>query len=153
MNREFKLERNQFIDGPLQEVFAFFSDAHNLTSITPDWLKFEILTPQPIEMCAGTLIDYKLRLRGIPLRWQSEITQWEPPYRFVDEQRRGPYRYWIHEHTFDAVAANRTIVRDRVRYDVPGHTLVHKLFVEPDLERVFTYRAQKLDEILHGQGG
>jgi ligand-binding SRPBCC domain-containing protein len=153
MNREFTLEREQSIDLPLQEVFAFFSDAHNLAVITPEWLRFEIVTPEPIEMRMGTLIDYKLRLRGIPLKWQSEITAWEPPHRFVDEQRRGPYRYWIHEHTFDAAGPRRTIVRDRVRYDVPGGRPVQRLFVQPDLERVFDYRARKLDEILSRRRG
>ena len=149
--REFTLEREQVIDRPLHEVFAFFSDAQNLSVLTPDWLEFQIVTPLPIEMGAGTMINYRIKLHGIPMRWRSEITAWEPPYRFVDEQRRGPYRYWIHEHTFDADGDNRTIIRDRVRYAVPGGTLVHKLFVEPDLERVFTYRARKLDEIFRGE--
>jgi ligand-binding SRPBCC domain-containing protein len=149
--REFTLEREQVIDRSLQEVFAFFSDAQNLSTLTPDWLKFQIIAPLPIEMGAGTLIDYQIKLHGFPMRWQSEITAWEPPHRFVDKQRRGPYRYWVHEHSFDADSANRTIIRDRVRYAVPGGELVHKLFVEPDLERVFTYRARKLDEIFHGE--
>ena len=150
--REFTLKRSQTIERPLDEVFAFFSDAQNLSVITPDWLKFEIVTPTPIEMGAGTRIDYRIKLHGIPLPWQSEITAWEPPHRFVDEQRRGPYRYWIHEHTFTADGVNRTIIRDRVRYAVPGGALVHRLFVGPDLERVFNYRAQKLDEIFHREG-
>ena len=149
--REFTLDRSQTIDRPLGEGFAFFSDAQNLSTITPDWLKFRIVTPTPIEMGAGTLIDYQIKLHGIPLPWQSEITAWDPPHRFVDEQRRGPYRYWIHEHTFVADGVNRTIIRDRVRYAVPGGALVHKLFVEPDLARVFTYRARKMDEIFHGE--
>jgi ligand-binding SRPBCC domain-containing protein len=151
MKREFTLERAQVIERPLDEVFAFFSDARNLATITPDWLNFKIVSEQSIEMGAGTFIDYELKLHGIPLRWRSEITAWEPPVRFVDEQRRGPYRYWIHEHSFEALDINRTVVRDRVRYAVPGGLLAHKLFVENDLERVFTYRAEKLDEIFHGE--
>jgi ligand-binding SRPBCC domain-containing protein len=151
MSREFILERVQFINRPLEEVFAFFSDAQNLSVITPDWLQFKIKTPPPIEMRAGTTIDYQIKLRGIPLRWRSEITAWEPPVRFVDVQRRGPYRYWIHEHAFASVGASRTIVRDRVRYAVVGGRLFHKFFVEPDLERVFNYRTRKLDEIFHGE--
>ena len=151
MNREFTLERAQVIERPLDEVFAFFSDAHNLATITPDWLNFKIMSEQPVEMGAGVPIDYELKLHGLRLRWRSEITEWEPPTRFVDEQRRGPYRYWVHEHSFNADGPNRTIVRDRVRYAVPGGTLVHKLFVEPDLERVFTFRAEKLDGIFHGE--
>jgi ligand-binding SRPBCC domain-containing protein len=150
MSREFKLERDQLIERPLPEVFSFFADARNLAVITPPWLNFEIRSNQPIEMAAGTVIDYRLALRGVPLRWRSEITVWDPPVRFVDEQRRGPYRYWIHEHTFEADGAGRTIVGDRVRYAVPGGSLVHRLFVEPDLERVFAYRAGKLDAIFHG---
>ena len=85
---------------PIDEVFPFFADAHNLETLTPPWLKFHVLTPKPIAMAVGTKIDYKLRIRGLPLRWRSEITAWEPPFRFQDEQLRGPYRQWIHEHTF-----------------------------------------------------
>jgi ligand-binding SRPBCC domain-containing protein len=102
-------------------------------------------------MGEGTIIDYRLKLHGVPLRWRSEITGWDPPVKFVDEQRRGPYRHWIHEHTFESVGARRTIVRDRVRYAVPGGRLVHRLFVAPDLERVFAYRAEKLNQIFHGE--
>jgi ligand-binding SRPBCC domain-containing protein len=148
---EFTLNRSQLIDRPIDEVFSFFADAKNLGTITPGWLDFRIATRAPIEMTEGVVIDYTLKLRGIPVRWQSEITAWEPPFRFVDEQRRGPYRYWIHEHEFEAVGETSTLVRDHVRYGVPGGTLVHKLFVEPDLERVFSYRAKKLDEIFHGK--
>jgi ligand-binding SRPBCC domain-containing protein len=151
MNKQFTLERTQTIDRPVDEVFEFFSEAGNLTLITPDWLNFRIMSGQPVEMGVGAIIDYRLKLHGIPLRWRSEITEWDPPVRFVDEQRRGPYRYWIHEHSFEAVEAGRTVVRDRVRYAVPGGPLVNRLFVEPDLERVFRYRADKLDRIFHGE--
>jgi ligand-binding SRPBCC domain-containing protein len=152
MKREFALERTQTINRPIEEVFSWFADAQNLARITPDWLDFKTLTPAPIQMGESVIIDYAIKLRGIPMRWRSEITAWKPPHRFVDEQRRGPYRYWIHEHSFEAIDGERTLVRDRVLYDVPGGALVHKLFVEPDLERVFNYRAEKLDEIFHGQG-
>lgn len=129
------------------EVFSFFSDALNLELITPPWLRFKVLAVSPVEMKEGTLIDYRLRLRGIPLRWQSQITAWEPPFRFVDQQRRGPYRLWIHEHTF--VESNSgTLARDRVEYAVPGGMLVQKLFVEPELKRIFAYRSRKMQEIL-----
>jgi ligand-binding SRPBCC domain-containing protein len=150
--RDFTLERSQVIDRPIEGVFAFFGDARNLAFITPDWLRFRIATPTPIEMAEGVFIDYVVKLRGIPMRWRSEITVWEPPFRFVDEQRRGPYRYWIHEHAFDAVSETQTRIEDRVRYSVPGGALAHRLFVEPDLARIFAYRSQKLDEIFHQQG-
>jgi hypothetical protein len=131
---------------PLQEVFAFFADARNLQRITPPWLSFEVLAPGETEMKAGTLIDYKLRVHGMPLRWRSEITVWEPPRRFVDEQRRGPYRLWIHEHRF-AEKDKGTLVTDDVRYAVPGGALVNKLFVAGDVARIFEHRKQKLEEI------
>jgi ligand-binding SRPBCC domain-containing protein len=130
-----------------EEVFTFFSDALNLELITPSWLRFKVLTVSPIEMREGTVIDYRLRLRGIPLRWQSQITAWEPPHRFVDQQRQGPYRLWIHEHTF--VESNGgTLARDRVEYAVPGGMLVQKFFVEPELKRIFAYRSRRMQEIL-----
>ena len=130
-----------------EEVFSFFSDALNLELITPPWLRFKVLTVSPIEMKEGTVIDYRLRLRGIPLRWQSQITVWEPPHRFVDQQRRGPYRLWVHEHTF-VESEGGTLARDRVEYAVPGGALVQKLFVEPELKKIFAYRSRKMREIL-----
>ena len=128
---------------PIVEVFEFFSDAHNLEEITPPWLHFSVQTPAPIEMKRGALIDYRLRLHGIPIRWRTEITAWEPPYRFVDEQLRGPYRYWRHEHTFEE-KDNETIARDQVDYSVPGGALIHWLLVKSDVRRIFEYRGQIL---------
>lgn len=127
-------------------MFAFFSDAHNLDRITPPWLHFHVLTPPPIPMRVGQRIDYRLRIRGIPLRWQSAITAWEPPHRFVDEQQRGPYRAWIHEHTFEEKDGG-TLARDEVKYAVFGGALVNRLFVERDVKKIFEYRAGKLGEI------
>src|SRR5579872_3792655 len=103
---------------PPGELFGFFAHAPNLDTITPAWLHFRIVTPQPILMGAGTLIDYKLRVRGIPLRWRTLIKEWQPPYRFVDQQLRGPYRRWIHEHIFE-ICCGGTRVRDIVSYAVP----------------------------------
>lgn len=142
----FTYESEILLDRPVDEVFSFFSEARNLEVLTPDFLRFEVLTPEPVEMGPGTRIDYRLRLRGIPLRWQSEITVWEPPRRFVDEQRRGPYRAWIHEHTFEA-RDGATVARDRVRYDHLGGRLVNRLLVAPDIERIFAYRRRKLEEL------
>lgn len=142
----FTYESEVLVARPLEEVFAFFSDAHNLEVLTPGFLRFEVLTPGPVEMELGTRIDYRLRLRGIPLRWQSEITVWEPPHRFVDEQRHGPYRSWFHEHSFEE-RDRGTLGRDRVRYDHLGGRLVNRLLVAPDIERIFTYRRRKLQEL------
>ena len=128
---------------PLTEVFPFFADARNLEAITPPWLHFEILTPMPVEMKAGCILDYRIRLRGLPLRWRSEITVWEPPVRFVDQQRRGPYRVWWHEHRF-AEQAGQTQVTDHVRYAVWGGALIDRLFVRADLARIFAFRRDKL---------
>ncbi|HSQ59101.1 MAG TPA: SRPBCC family protein [Acidobacteriota bacterium] len=128
---------------PLEEVFPFFADARNLEELTPPFLRFQVLTPPPIPMASGTRIDYRLRLHGIPIRWQSEITAWEPMRMFVDEQRRGPYRAWIHTHRF-AAKDGGTLVEDEVRYDVLGGSLVNALFVRNDVARIFAYREAKL---------
>ena len=146
--KTFTLSTDQLIEKPRDEVFSYFSDAHNLAEITPPWLKFVVLTPRPIEMQVGTLIDYRLKLRGIPVKWQSEITEWNPPYEFVDEQRKGPYRTWIHTHTFTETDEG-TIVGDQVEYAVLGGQLVNNLFVRPDIEKIFEYRSQKLSELLN----
>jgi len=127
------------------EMFSFFANASNLEAITPASLHFVTLTPPPVEMCVGTLIDCKLRLRGFPIRWRTRIAEWEPPFRFVDEQLRGPYRQWIHEHTFEERDGG-TLAKDRVRYAVPGGWLIEKLFVRRDIERIFAFRRQKLAE-------
>jgi ligand-binding SRPBCC domain-containing protein len=129
------------------EVFPFFSDAANLEAITPPWVNFKTLTPSPIEMRVGTLIDYQLKIHGIPVKWRTHIKVWEPPYRFVDEQLRGPYRQWIHEHTF-VEKDGGTVCKDRVEYQVPGGWLIDKLFVRRDVERIFAYRRERIEELL-----
>jgi ligand-binding SRPBCC domain-containing protein len=144
-----ELESEIWLAHPVEEVFAFFSDPANLDSITPPWLSFRTVTPGPIEMRVGTLLDYRLRLRGLPIRWRSKITAWEPPRRFVDEQIHGPYRLWIHEHDFEPRDAG-TLVRDHVRYAVPFDWLVHKLLVRPDVERIFAYRTECLRQRFAG---
>jgi ligand-binding SRPBCC domain-containing protein len=128
---------------PPEELFPFFADAANLDALTPPWLHFKILTPLPIAMRAGALIDYKLRVRGVPVRWRTHISAWQPPHRFVDEQIRGPYRQWIHEHTFE-LRDGGTLARDVVRYAVPLDFLAHRWLVRPDVEKIFAYRAQEL---------
>lgn len=143
----YELTRETPIDCPLEHLFPFFADARNLEAITPPWLRFRILTPLPIEVKEGALIRYRLRLRGVPISWTSEITAWEPPVRFVDEQRAGPFRTWVHEHTFEE-KDGRTLARDRVLYQVPGGALINRLFVRPDLDRIFDYR----EKVLRGLG-
>lgn len=148
----FELRREQWFPRPLEQVFAFFADARNLEAITPPWLGFEVLTPAPLEMRPGALIDYRLRLHGVRLGWKTEITVWQPPHRFVDKQRRGPYREWVHEHTF-AVRDGGSLVGDYVRYRVPGGRLVHELFVRREVERIFDYRRERLAQLLGAAAG
>jgi ligand-binding SRPBCC domain-containing protein len=146
----YHLSRSLVVPRPLDEVFAFFGDARNLERLTPAFLNFKILTPQPIEMRPGTLIDYRISLRGLPMKWTSEITEWRPPFAFVDEQRRGPYRKWIHRHTFTEVPGG-TRVSDDVEYDVLGGALIHTLFVKRDLETIFNYRLAVLSDLFHDE--
>ncbi len=145
----FTLTNEIWLPQPPAEVFPFFADAANLERLTPPSLRFRILTPPPIEMAVGTLIDYRIRLRGIPMRWQSEITEWQPPHRFMDEQRRGPYRQWIHEHTFTAQDGG-TLARDIVQYAVLGGSIIQRLFVAPELRRIFDYRNATLENYFSG---
>ena len=140
----YTLKAEQWLPRPLEEIFAFFADAYRLPDLTPAFLHFQVLTPKPIVMLAGTKIDYRLRLRGIPITWQSEISEWDPPYRFVDRQLRGPYRLWHHEHSFEPQNSG-TLVRDTVDYAVPGGRLIHWLMVRKDLERIFAFRREKLE--------
>lgn len=130
-----------------EKVFKFFGDAGNLQEITPPWLDFRILTPTPIAMHPGTLIDYRLKLHGVPFRWRTKITTWEPPHRFVDTQQSGPYRQWIHTHTFEP-AGTGTLCRDHVAYAVPGGALIDRLFVRSRVERIFAYRHEAMLRLL-----
>ena len=143
--KTFTLTNELWLPHQPQDVFPFFADAFNLERLTPLSLGFQVLTPPPIEMRVGTLIDYRVRLRGIPMRWQSEITEWEPPHRFMDEQRRGPYRQWIHEHTFTSQDGG-TMAKDTVRYAVLGGAIVQRLFVTSELKRIFQYRNAALKD-------
>jgi ligand-binding SRPBCC domain-containing protein len=139
----------QWLPRPVDEVFAFFSDVYNLDALTPPWLHFHILTPRPPAVHVGLLLDYRLSWHGLPMRWRTEITAWEPPHRFVDRQVHGPYRQWVHEHTFVGKDGG-TLMRDRVEYAVPGwflEPLVARLIVGPDVSRVFAYRQDKMREL------
>jgi ligand-binding SRPBCC domain-containing protein len=144
------LLREQWIPQPVQDVFAFFADASNLEVITPPWLGFQILSPVPIVMAPGTLIEYQLRWHCLPIRWVTEIRGWDPPISFMDVQLRGPYRLWEHTHRFQAVDGG-TRMCDVVRYALPFGLLgrmVHAWMVKVDLERTFDYRARKVSDLL-----
>jgi ligand-binding SRPBCC domain-containing protein len=139
----------QYVPRGLPEIFGFFSRAENLEAITPAFLHFRILavTPEPIRQ--GTLISYKLRLHGIPLRWKSEIVEWDPPHRFVDIQRRGPYKVWRHEHHFEARDGG-TLIMDTVSLALPLGVLgriAYKLRVHTEVREIFAFREKKIREL------
>jgi ligand-binding SRPBCC domain-containing protein len=144
-------EREQRLDHPPEEVFPFFSDARNLERITPSWLAFSVRTPDPIEMEAGTVIDYRLTLHRVRVRWRTEIVFWDPPRRFVDVQLSGPYALWHHTHAFER-DGEETIMRDVVRYALPLGALgalAHVAFVGRDLERIFAFRQREVARLRH----
>jgi ligand-binding SRPBCC domain-containing protein len=138
------LSREQELPTSPEDVFPFFGDARNLEAITPPWLGFRVVTPEPIEMAAGTLIEYRLKLHGVPIRWRTTIAVWDPPHRFVDVQLSGPYRMWHHTHDFaPGPGGGGTLMRDTVRYALPFGPLgliAHRLLVRRDLERIFDFR-------------
>jgi ligand-binding SRPBCC domain-containing protein len=144
--RLFEISAELWLPCPRERLFEFFSEAANLERITPPWLHFHVLTPQPIEIKEGTVIDYQLRIHGIPLRWRTLISVWEPPHRFVDEQLKGPYRQWIHEHTFKE-ARGGTLCTDEVKYAVLGGAIVNELLVKRDVATIFEYRQKVLRDI------
>ncbi len=146
------LEREQFVPRPRSEVFAFFADAANLERLTPRSLRFEIKSPVPIEMRPGALIDYKIALFGVGLRWRTLIEVFEPEARFIDVQLEGPYRLWRHTHEF-VDAPGGTLVRDRVEYEVPLGPLgdlVRFVFVKRQLASIFDFRRKTIDEMFGG---
>jgi len=148
----YRLETWQWLPLGLEEVFAFFADARNLEAITPPWLHFQIQDADSLKIEAGSLIDYRLRLHGFPIRWRTRIRDWEPPRRFIDEQLRGPYRLWVHEHRFEAQNGG-TRMEDTVTYRVPGGGFVHWLAVERDLRKIFGYRRMKVQALLGKNAG
>ena len=147
------LRREQRLPGTPDEVFPFFADAGNLEAITPPWLRFAVVTPRPIAMRPGALIEYRLVLHGLPISWLTRIEEWEPGVRFVDAQLTGPYRLWHHTHEFAADGAGGTLMRDTVRYALPFGPLgevAHRAFVARDLERIFAFRR---DAVARGISG
>ena len=146
-----EFESEDWLPRPGTEVFEFFADAHNLEKITPPFLRFRVLGTSTAEMGEGTLIRYRLRLRGVPISWHSRIERWEPGRGFVDLQTKGPYRLWHHTHEFEPYRGG-TIVRDLVRYQLPlgplGDLIAGKL-VARDVRAIFDFRREKVREILH----
>lgn len=145
------LRRTQVVGRPIDEVFAFFADAANLERITPPELRFRILTPGPIDVREGTLIDYRLSLFGVPFGWRTRISAWQPPVLFVDEQLRGPYREWIHTHTFESVPEG-TRLSDHVQYRLPLHpfSAIALPLVRRQVEHIFDYRARIIADVFGG---
>lgn len=144
------LQRTLEIHRPIGEVFDFFANAGNLERITPPELNFRIITPQPINLRKGALIDYKLKLRGVPLTWKTLISKWEPPYSFTDEALKSPYNQWIHRHTFREISNNRTEIKDEVRYRLPLEPLgdIAHWYVRGELDYIFDFRQRAVEEIL-----
>ena len=148
----YRLERRQIVPRPRDEVFPFFADARNLEMLTPAFLNFRILSPLPLEIRSGTLIDYQIRMGGVPMRWRTRIEMFEAPVRFVDVQLSGPYRCWRHVHEFHDVPGGSEVL-DRVTYALPFGflgSLAHRLLVRRTLERIFEYRQQRLAELFPG---
>ena len=138
------------LPGVPAKIFEFYADPANLERITPGWLGFGIVTPQPIEMGPATLLEYRLRLHAVPVRWLTRIETWEPGERFVDVQVKGPYRPWRHTHTFEP-RDGATRVRDEVRYALPlgpFGELAHRLFARRDLERIFDFRHASVSKVM-----
>ncbi len=145
----YELRRAQWVPRPVEQVFDFFADAHNLEILTPAWLRFEILTSGPISISPGTHIRYRLRWHGVPLRWTTAIVAWQPPHAFEDLQISGPYALWRHTHQFEAVAGG-TQMTDCVRYALPFGPLgqaIHALAVRRNVERIFDYRQERIREL------
>ena len=146
----YRLERDQWLDHPLPVVFDFFSRAENLGAITPPWLRFRFRTPLPVDMAEGAHIEYTLALGGIPLRWRTRITAWEPESRFVDVQESGPYALWEHHHLFEEKDGG-VMMRDRVDYALPLGPLgriAHFVAIRAMLSAIFDYRFRRVPALL-----
>lgn len=137
------------LNASLEQVFEFFSRAENLNQVTPPHLRFKILTPLPLQMKLGAVIDYQIQLSGVPFHWRTLITSWEPPFRFVDEQMKGPYKLWHHEHTFEQ-CDGYVLMTDCVHFLSPGwflEPLINRFFVEPKVKEIFRYRDERFKDI------
>jgi ligand-binding SRPBCC domain-containing protein len=149
----YTLRSEQFVPEPIERVFPFFARPENLERITPPTVHFSILSPQPVSMRIGALIDYRIRIRGIPQHWRTRIVEYDPPRGFVDEQMRGPYRLWIHRHIF-VPTEHGTVLFDEVRYALPFGAigrLVHAMFVRRELQAIFAYRRAAIAQLFNGK--
>ena len=149
----YTLEKSQKISRDIAHVFDFFSKPGNLSDITPKKMNFSILTPSPIEMKETAVIDYTVKILGIPIRWRTIITKYDPPNIFIDQQLKGPYSMWHHTHSFKSIAENETLIMDTVHYCVPFGIIgriLHKLFIRRDLENIFLYREKRIKQIFQG---
>lgn len=156
--RVYTLNRKQVVSKPLDRIFPFFTKAENLALITPPSLAFRVLTPSPVTMERGRIIDYTIRLLRVEVRWRSMITTYEPPLCFVDEQIKGPYSFWHHTHAFER-RGSATVIHDLVRYALPlrlpgfSGDLVHRMYVTPNLEHIFDYRRDVIARLFGSGGG
>jgi ligand-binding SRPBCC domain-containing protein len=146
----YKLLAQQFVPHPIKKVFEFYASAENLNLITPPLLEFKILSDSKIIIKEDSIIKYKLKLHGFPIKWVSKITNWNPPHKFIDTQIKGPYIKWNHLHEFKETSEG-TIIHDYVDYIVPGGALIHSLFVKKDLLTIFNYRKDILKTIFDGK--
>ncbi len=144
------LIRSLTLNLPRKEVFDFFADAKNLERITPPALNFHITTPPPFDVKQGALIDYKLKLRGFPVRWRTEISIWNPPHSFTDKALKSPYKQWIHRHTFTELGENKTLIEDEVKYRLPLEPLgdLAHWIIRRELNYIFDFRQKAVEEIL-----
>ena len=135
-------KQEQYINKPLSQVFPFFERPENLSMLTPNWLNFKIKTPSPIQMKTDAKIEYSIKLFGIPMKWETEIIKYSPPFLFIDEQKKGPYKKWVHTHSFEEING-KVLMKDKIDYDLYGGILkhlIHKFFVKPSITKIFEFR-------------
>jgi|YelNatPaOPRAMG01_1025707.scaffolds.fasta_scaffold00094_58 ligand-binding SRPBCC domain-containing protein len=138
----YNFKQEQYINKSLSKLFPFFERPENLSKLTPSWLSFKIKTPLPIQMKEGATIEYSIKLFGIPMNWKTEIIKYSPPFLFIDEQKKGPYKKWVHTHSFEEING-KVLMKDKIDYDLYGGILkhlIHKFFVKPLINKIFEFR-------------